>query len=338
MIDFGSDTLTKPTPAMREAIAAAEVGDDVFGEDPTVLALEAKIASMLGKEAAMFVPSGSMSNLIGIRLHCAPGDEFLAEADCHIMRYEQASYAQVFGVASQTVQGERGLFGVDQLHERIRPNDMHCAQTRLICLENTHNYGGGRIQPYDTVESICNWAAEHGVARHLDGARLFNAVVATGIPATQWAQHFDTVSICFSKGLGAPVGSALCGTSEAIDRARWHRKALGGAMRQVGILAAAAIYALDYHVDRLAEDHAKAQRLADAIQSTDGLTLHGDRVDTNIVNFDVDPARGTAEEFCNRLLEKGVRMLPTKRHFVRAVTHLDVSMSEVEQAAELLSS
>ncbi|MGI9429744.1 MAG: GntG family PLP-dependent aldolase [Bythopirellula sp.] len=337
MIDLGSDTLTKPTPAMRAAIAAAEVGDDVFGEDPTVALLEAKIAELLGKAAAMFVPSGSMSNLIGLRLHCGGGDEFLAETDCHIVRYEQASFAQLFGIAAQPIQGERGVLKVDQLSEKIRPHDMHCAQTRLICLENTHNYAGGRIQPYETVESICSWAAEHGLARHLDGARLFNAVVASGIPAAQWAQHFDTVSVCFSKGLGAPVGSALCGTSEAIDRARWHRKALGGAMRQVGVIAAAAVYALDHHIDRLAEDHQKAQRLAAAIKATKGLTLHGDQVDTNIVNFDVEESVGTAEEFCNRLLEKGVRMLPTKRYFVRAVTHLDVSMSDIDRVAELIA-
>ncbi len=336
MIDLASDTLTKPTAEMRAAMAAAEVGDDVFGEDPTVQALEAKLATMLGKEAAMFVPSGSMSNLIGIRLHCGPGDEFLAETDCHILRYEQASYAQIFGIAAQPIQGVRGQLAVEQLEGQIRAVDPHCAQTRLVCLENTHNYGGGRIQPYETAEAICNWAHENGLTCHLDGARLFNAVVASGIAAEKWAEHFDTVSVCFSKGLGAPIGSALCGTSSAIDRARWHRKALGGAMRQVGIIAAGALYALENHVDRLAEDHQKAQQLAEAIRDTDGLTLHGDRVDTNIVNFDVDQQLGTTEEFCARLLDQGVRMLPTKRHFVRAVTHLDVSREDVERVAALL--
>ena len=337
MIDLASDTLTKPTPNMRAAIASAPVGDDVFEEDPTVKALETQIAAMLDKEAALFVPSGSMSNLIGIRLHCAQGDEFLAEADCHILRYEQASYAQVFGIAAHAVQGgPGGLLEVEQLHGRIRSKDLHCAQTKLVCLENTHNYGGGRIQPYETVEAICGWAASAGLARHLDGARLFNAVVATGIPAPQWAQHFDTVSICFSKGLGAPVGSALCGTQEAIARARWHRKLLGGAMRQVGILAAGALYALEHHVDRLAEDHQKAQLLAEAIRQTDGLSLTSDQVDTNIVFFDVAEKLGTADEFCELLLQRGVRMLALKRQSVRAVTHLDVSTSEIEQAAALL--
>ena len=339
MIDLASDTLTKPTPEMRAAIAAAEVGDDVFEEDPTVKALEARIAEKLGKEAALFVTSGSLGNLIGIRLHCAPGDEFLAEVNCHILRYEQASYAQIFGIATQTLQGgEGGMLDVEQFEGRIRGRELHCAQTKLVCLENTHNYGGGRIQPYETVESICNWAAENGLACHLDGARLFNAVVATGIPAKQWAKHFDTVSICFSKGLGAPVGSALCGTREAIGRARWHRKALGGAMRQVGILAAGALYGLEHHVERLAEDHQNAQVLAEAIRRTDGLSLQSEQIDTNIVYFDVDEKGGTAKEFCSRLQEKGVRMLPLSRHSVRGVTHLDVSTTDIQQAAELLRS
>ena len=322
---------------MRAAMAAAEVGDDVFDEDPTVHVLESRIAEMLGKEAAIFVPSGSMGNLIGIRTHCGQGDEFLAESECHIMRYEQASYAQLFGIASQTIPGRYGYLELEQLQGKIRDVDLHCAQTKLVCLENTHNYGGGRIQPYQTVEAICRWAADNGLARHLDGARLFNAVVATGIPAPQWAQHFDTISVCFSKGLGAPVGSALCGTREAITRARWYRKVLGGNMRQVGIIAAGALYALDHHVQRMAEDHQKAQILADAIGKTEGLALQDDRVDTNIVFFDIDESRGTAEAFCNQLHKQGVRMLPLKRQSVRAVTHLDVSTEEVTRVAELIT-
>ncbi|MCG8448842.1 MAG: aminotransferase class I/II-fold pyridoxal phosphate-dependent enzyme [Pirellulales bacterium] len=336
MIDLASDTLTRPTPGMREAIAAAEVGDDMFDEDPTVQALEARIAKLLGKEDAIYVPSGSMGNLIGIRLHCGQGDEFLAEANCHILRYEAASYAQIFGVTVQAVPSENGILEVDQLAGRIRPRNMHCPQTRLVCLENTHNYWGGRIQPYKSVEAICNWAAEEGVARHLDGARLLNAVVATGIPAPQWAQHFDTVSVCFSKGLGAPVGSALCGTAEAVARARWYRKALGGAMRQAGVIAAGALYALDNHVERLAEDHTKAQVLVKAIEQTDGLALRDDSVDTNIVFFQVAEELGTAADFCSRLREQGIRMLALGPQLVRAVTHLDVSQAEIEEAAEIL--
>lgn len=337
MIDLASDTLTKPTPEMRAAIAAAEVGDDVFEEDPTVGALEQHVAELLGKEAALFVPSGSMSNVIGIRTHCGMGDEFLAEADSHIIRYEQASYAQLFGIAAHTVQGgPGGLMTLQQLSGLIRPQNLHCTQTKLLCLENTHNYGGGRIQPYALIEELCSWAAENGLARHLDGARLFNAVVATGISASQWAQHFDTVSVCFSKGLGAPVGSALCGTREAIDRARWHRKLLGGGMRQVGILAAGALYALEHHIDRLSEDHEKAQLLATAIRQSDGLSLQSEQVDTNIVFFDVDSSLGTADEFCDRLKQQGVRMLPLKQNSVRAVTHLDVSSDDIKEVARLL--
>ncbi|MCH2114420.1 MAG: beta-eliminating lyase-related protein [Pirellulales bacterium] len=337
-IDLASDTLTKPTHGMREAIAAAEVGDDVYLEDPTVRALEDRVAELLGKEDALYVPSGSQGNLIGIRLHCGPGDELLAEADCHIIRYEQASYAQLLGIASQVVAGENGILHAEQLVGRIRPQEMHSPQTRLLCLENTHNFGGGRIQPYKTVETICNWAAAEGLKRHLDGARLFNAVVATGIPAHKWAQHFDTVSVCFSKGLGAPVGSALCGTREAMGRARWHRKAFGGGMRQAGVIAAGALYALDHHIERLAEDHAKAQVLADAIRQTDGLCLQGDQVDTNIVCFTVDTKHGTAVEFCSRLSEHGVRVLPVGPQLVRAVTHMDVSLAEAKETAALLQS
>lgn len=335
MIDLRSDTVTKPTDAMRAAIAAAEVGDDMFGEDPTVAKLEQTIAERLGKERALFVPSGLMANLLGIRTHCGPGDEFLAEADCHIIKYEQGSYAQLWGVASHTIAGDRGILQLGQLTDRIRKVDFHYAQTKLICLENTHNYGGGTIQPFEVVEAICGWAAENGLKRHLDGARLFNAVIATGIPAHQWAQHFDTVSVCFSKGLGAPVGSALCGTAEQIQRARWHRKALGGAMRQAGVLAAAALYALQNHVNRLAEDHANAQTLARAIEATEDLSLAAP-VETNLVYFNVDERIGTAEEYSQRLAEHGVAMFALAPQKLRAVTHLGVSSEEIEQAGKTL--
>ncbi|QDT00087.1 threonine aldolase family protein [Adhaeretor mobilis] len=335
MIDLRSDTVTKPTDAMRAAMATAEVGDDMFGEDPTVAKLEATIAKRLGKERALFVPSGSMGNLLGIRVHCGPGDEFLAEESCHILRYEQGSYAQVWGVAVQAIPGQRGILEPEQLVDRIRRVDMHCAQTRLVCLENTHNYGGGTIQPIEAVQEICQWAATHGLKRHLDGARLFNAVVATGIAAKDWAQHFDTVSVCFSKGLGAPVGSALCGTAEHIERARWHRKALGGAMRQAGILAAGALYGLENHTDRLAEDHANALTLAQAISEAEGLTLAGE-VQTNLVFFDVDERLGTAEQFNAKLAERGVLMFDVAPQKMRAVTHLGVTAEEVRQAGGIL--
>jgi threonine aldolase len=335
-IDLRSDTVTKPTPAMRAAMSAAEVGDDVLGEDPTVNALESRIAGLLDKEAAVFVPSGTMSNQLAVRVHCSAGDEFLCEANCHVYNYEQGAYAQLFGVAAQPIEGDYGVLRLEQLIDRIRPENDHSVRTRLLCLENTHNRGAGRVLPFDGVVEICRWAAENGLARHLDGARLFNAVVATGVSAEKWAQHFDTVSVCFSKGLGAPVGSALCGPTELIHKARRHRKALGGAMRQAGIIAAGALYALDHHIDRLAEDHEKARVLADAIRETPGLTLDPDVVDTNIVIFKIAPQLGTAAEFTANLREYGVLMYDVGRQRIRAVTHLDVTLEQVLQAAKII--
>jgi len=335
-IDLRSDTVTRPTPAMRAAMAAADVGDDVFGDDPTVQRLEERVAEMLGKEMALYVPSGTMGNQLGLRVHCQAGDEFLCEANCHILCYEQGAYAQLFGLAAQPVEGEHGVLQVEQLVDRIRPANDHCVRTRLVCLENTHNRGAGRIQPYDAVAEICGWAAENGLARHLDGARLFNAVVATGISAADWASHFDTVSVCFSKGLGAPVGSALCGPADLIRQARRHRKALGGGMRQAGIIAAGALYALEHHIDRLVDDHAHARILADAIRTTPGLRLDPESIDTNVVIFEVDPELGTAAAFSARLRDEGVWMNATAPQRIRAVTHLDVSREQVQQAAEVL--
>lgn len=336
MIDLRSDTLTKPTAAMRAAMAAAEVGDDVFGEDPTVRRLEERIAGLLAMEAALFVPSGTMGNQLGVRVHCQAGDEFLCDANCHIYNYEQGAYAQLFGVAARPIIGEGGVLTLDQLRDTPRADDVHFPRTKLVCLENTHNRGAGRVLPYDGVVAICGWAKEQGLARHLDGARLFNAVVASGISAAEWGQHFDTASICFSKGLGAPIGSALCGPREKIDFARRVRKALGGGWRQAGILAAAALYSLDNNIERLAEDHAHAQLIADAVRSADGLTLEPPHVDTNIVIFRVDASLGTAREFCQRLEAKGIRLMPFAPQKVRAVTHLDVSRADAEQAAALL--
>jgi threonine aldolase len=335
-IDLRSDTVTRPTPAMRAAMAAADVGDDVFGDDPTVLRLEEHVAALLGKEAALYVPSGTMSNQLGLRVHCQPGDEFLCETNCHILCYEQAAYAQLFGLAAQPVEGEHGVLQVEQLMDRLRPANDHCPRTRLVCIENTHNRGAGRIQPYDAVAEICGWAAEAGLARHLDGARLFNAVVATGISAADWSSHFDTVSVCFSKGLGAPVGSALCGPTDLIRQARRHRKALGGGMRQAGIIAAGALYALDHNIDRLADDHANARILAEAIRNTPGLRLDPEIIDTNIVIFEIDPELGTAAAFCARLRDEGVWMNATAPQRIRAVTHLDVSREQVMHASSVV--
>ena len=336
MLDFRSDTATRPTPAMRAAMQEAEVGDDVFGEDPTVNRLQQRLAEMLGMEAALFVPSGTMSNQIGIRVHCQPGDEFICESECHIYNYEQGAFAQLSGLVARTVPGEHGVLRVEQLRDLVRPVDQHLVRTRLVCLENTHNRGGGRVLPFDEVERISEWAHERGVLMHLDGARLFNAVVATGIPAARWAEHFDTVSICFSKGLGAPIGSALAGPREAIAKAHRHRKLFGGAMRQAGVIAAAALYALEHHVERLAEDHRHAQQLAEAIRTIDGLELRPAQVDTNLIIFRVLPRLGTAPEFSARLKQHGLLMNAFGGQLIRAVTHLDVNAADTAAAAEIL--
>jgi threonine aldolase len=335
-IDLLSDTVTRPTHEMRAAMAAAEVGDDVFAEDPTALALEARIAERLGKEAALFMPSGTMSNLIGLLVHCGPGDEFICEANCHIFNYEQAGYAQVGGLGVQPIQGENGVLKLDQVRDSIRGDNDHLARTRLVCLEQTHNRAAGRVLPYEDIVEICAWAQAHNLARHLDGARLFNAVVASGISADQWAQHFDTVSVCFSKGLGAPVGSALCGPRDKIKLARRKRKLLGGGMRQIGSLAAAALYSLEHHVERLAEDHAKAQLIGAAVRENPRLSLISDDVDTNIVIFTVTKELGTAAELCQRFMDVGIRMYATGPQRIRVVTHLDVTTEDCTEVADML--
>jgi threonine aldolase len=317
-------------------MAEAPVGDDVYDEDLSVHALQERIADLVGKEGAVFVPSGTMSNQIGVRLHCTPGDEFLCEAGCHIYNYEQGAFAQLSGLVARCVEGTYGVLRVEQLAGLIRPANEHLVRTRLVCLENTHNRGGGRVLPYDVVAAVCAWARQHELATHLDGARLFNAAVASGIPARQWAGHFDTVSVCFSKGLGAPVGSAICGPKELMVRARRHRKLFGGGMRQAGVIAAAALYALEHHIERLAEDHAHARLLAEAIRQIDGLELRPPEVDTNLVIFRVDEALGTAYEFSERLKAAGVLISAFGPQMMRAVTHLDVGREDVERAAAVL--
>jgi threonine aldolase len=317
---------------MRAAMHAAEVGDDVFGEDPTVNRLEAVVAEHLGKEAALFVPSGTMSNQIAVKTHTQPGDELLCDTNCHIYCYEVGGPAVLSGVTCRTIDGDCGILDLSQLADKIRPDDPHCVRTRLVCLENTHNRGGGRVYPIEKIEAISLWARKHGLAMHLDGARLWNAIVATGIPGRQWARHFDTVSVCFSKGLGAPVGSALAGPRDLIDRARKVRKLFGGGMRQVGVLAAAALHALEHHVERLVEDHGNAQILAQAIADTPGLRLDPQEVDTNLVWMRVGPELGTPKEVAARLKQMGVLVHPSGTR-VRACTHLDVSRAQVERAA-----
>jgi threonine aldolase len=322
---------------MRKAMAEAVVGDDVFGEDPTVRALEERVAALLGKDEALFVPSGSMSNQIGVRLHCTLGDELICEGGCHIYNYEQAGYAQLTGAAARPVDAPEHVLQLDLIRDLVRADNDHLPRTRLLCIENTHNRGSGRILPIDDVAEMCAWAHGRGLASHLDGARLMNAVVATGIDAATWSSHFDTVSICFSKGLGAPVGSALAYPREMAKAARRHRKVLGGGMRQAGVLAAAALYALEHHVERLAEDHAKAQTLAAAVRQSPYLTLQPDQIDTNIVIFSVDPDWGTAPDFVAALGKRGVATLAVSNTRVRAVTHLDISTAQASEAAEILA-
>jgi threonine aldolase len=337
IIDMRSDTVTRPTPAMRAAMADAPVGDDVFGDDPTVNKLEEKVADFLGKEAAVYVPSGTMSNQIAVHVHTQPGDELLCDVNCHIYNYEAGGPAVLSGVTCRTLDGDFGILDVSQVEGCIRnPDDVHLVRTRMVALENTHNRGGGRIYPVEKIEAISQWARKHGLIMHLDGARLWNAIVATGIRARAWAQHFDTVSVCFSKGLGAPVGSALAGPKEIIAKARRTRKLFGGGMRQAGMLAAACIYAMDHHVERLADDHRNAQILAQAIADTPGLTLEPPEVDTNLVWFRVDPSLGTAQDIKLRMKEAGILVSAAGPQKIRACTHLDVSRSQAERAAEAL--
>jgi threonine aldolase len=333
VIDLMSDTVTMPTPEMKRAMFEAELGDDVLGVDPTADKLQRAVAEMLGKEAAIFMPSGTMTNQIAVRLHCQPGDEMICEAGCHIYQYEQAAFAQLSGVATRTVEGDYGVLKVEQLLDLIRPAYDHQARTRLVTLENTHNRGGGRIFPLNELQRICEWAHSEGLKTHLDGARLFNAVVASGISAKTWCEPFDTVSVCFSKGLGAPIGSALVGTEEDIRRARRHRKLFGGGMRQVGLIAAGALYALKNHIDRLADDHARAQELAHAIQQIEGLDLEPAIVDTNIVIFRIAEQLGSAQQFVDGLKKYDVLALPFSRKHVRFVTHMHISPADAQATA-----
>jgi len=336
-IDLRSDTITRPTAAMRAVMAEAPVGDDVFGDDPSVNLLEERTAQMLGKEAALFVPTGTMSNQLAVNVHTHPGDELLCEHYCHIYNNEAGGPAVLSGVTCHTIHGEDGVLDVSQLVDKIRnPDDPHLVKTRLVCLENTHNRGGGRVYPIERIAAISQWAWKHGLIMHLDGARLWNAIVATGIKASEWAKHFDTVSVCFSKGLGAPIGSALAGPKAIIAKARRQRKLFGGGMRQAGIVAAGALFALDHHIERLADDHRNAKIIAQAIADSPGLTLTPKKVDTNLVWFHIDPALGTANEITAKLKQADILVHAVGTQKIRICTHLDVSQAQAERVAETL--
>jgi threonine aldolase len=336
MIDLRSDTVTKPSPAMRDAMATAEVGDDVFGEDPTINRLQEVAARLLGKEAALFVPSGTMANQLSVRLHTQPGDEIIVEAGAHVVRYESGAAAGLSGVQTCWLTGTRGILEPEQVEAAIRPPEYHNPSTTLICLENTHNRGGGTIYPLDKIAAIRKVAEAKRIAMHLDGARLFNAVVATGIPAAEYARHFETVSFCLSKGLGAPVGSLICADATRIVKLRRLRKMFGGGMRQAGILAAAGLYALDSNIARLAEDHVHAKRLAATLAGLPGLRINPAHVETNIVVFDISETGRTAEEVLALLKVEGLLLVPFSPTTLRAVTHLDVSSGQIDQACAIL--
>lgn len=330
IIDLRSDTITKPTAAMRQAMMAAEVGDDVLGDDPTVAALEKRTADLLGKEAAVYMPSGTMANQVGIRVNTEPGDEILLDANAHVYYYEGGAPAVISGVMCRFVEARRGIFTAKDLENALRPRNIHHPRPRLVCLENTHNRGGGSIWPLEQIAEVEELAREQGMRMHLDGARLWNAAVATDIPEREYAKHFDTVSVCFSKGLGAPVGSVLVGTAEMIDKARRFRKMLGGGMRQSGIIAAGALYALEHHRDRLAEDHDNARALAKGIEWLPGVEVDLSTVQTNIFVFRVTSM--TADELVAKLLPQGLWVLPTGPDTVRAVTNLEVSAQKIQNA------
>ncbi|MDQ3251208.1 MAG: low-specificity L-threonine aldolase [Rubrobacter sp.] len=327
MIDLRSDTVTRPTEGMRRAMLEAPVGDDVFGEDPTVNRLEDYVADLLGKEAALYAPSGTMTNQIGVHIGTNRGEEVLLHEGAHIFVYEAGAPAMLSSLQLRTLPGENGVLDPETVRSSVRPDDVHFPRSRLLCLENTHNTSGGKVFPLEDFAAVAATAKDLGLKVHLDGARLFNAQAATGTPASEWCVHADTVSVCSSKGLGAPVGSLLAGDEETIMEARRARKAFGGGMRQAGIIAAASLYAFENHVDRLAEDHAQARDLASGLREA-GYKVHDP--ETNLVLVAVDDP----SEFLQALAREGVLATPGKPGYVRLCTHLDVGHKEIEKAVE----
>lgn len=337
VIDLRSDTVTKPTPGMRRAMADAVVGDDVMGEDPTIIRLEERVAGLLGKEAAVYVPSGTMGNLVSVLSHCSRGDEMILGDKAHIFLYEQGGAAAVGGVQPNIVPNQPdGTLDLDQVSERIRSDNDHFPVTRLIALENTHNRCGGRALRPGYVDAAGALAHEHGLQLHVDGARLWNAAVALGVSPAELVRAADSVSVCFSKGLAAPVGSAVVGSHAFVRRARRMRKQVGGGMRQAGVLAAACLVALDEMVDRLADDHANAQRLAHGLAAIDGLDLDPTSIETNIVYFDVSLPGVSAAHFAARLAERGVLMSVTSAQRLRAVTNYHVAAGDIERVLDVV--
>lgn len=334
-VDLRSDTVTQPTPAMKDAMIRAPLGDDVFGDDPSVLQLERRVANLFGKEAAVFVPSGTMANQISIRAHTEPGDEIICHKTSHIYQYEGGAPMALSGCSMMLLDGDRGMFTGRDVLAAIRPSDHHFPQAKLVVVENTQNRGGGAVWPLDKIADVARAAREANLKMHLDGARIMNACVASGVTTEAFAREFDSVTICFSKGLGAPVGSAVAGSSAFIARARRFRKMFGGAMRQSGMLAAAAEYALDHHVERLADDHANAKRLAEGLAQIGGVTVV--KPETNIVYFDIEGPEGIATKIATAAEQQyNVRVIAISPNRLRAVTHLHITANDINRAVTAL--
>jgi threonine aldolase len=334
MIDLRSDTLTKPTDGMRQAIAQAEVGDDTFQEDPTVRRLEERTAEMLDMEAALFVPSGHMANQVCLKVHGRPGDSVIGHIKCHTFEYETGAPSALSGLAPRFIDTADGTFTPADVQEQLTPVNIHHSRNCIVAVENTHNRCGGVVWPIDQFRDVCGFAREQGLAVHLDGARLWNACVATGTELSDWTASVDSAIVCFSKGLGAPVGSALAGSSEFVEEARFYRKMFGGQMRQVGIIAAGALYAVEHHRERLAEDHENAQLLAGMIDDAPGLKCVWPM--SNIVVVDVQDHGLPAQQVADEAGKEGVALFAISAHRLRLVTHLDVSTEDCRQAGKAL--
>ncbi len=332
LTDFRSDTVTQPTDAMRRRMVDAPVGDDVLDGDPTVRKLEAEGAAWLGVEGCLFVPSGTMANQIAVGVWTRPGDEVVLDSEAHVLRWEGGALGHLHGVQTVTLPAPTGALEPAQLQSVLRPNSVHCPRSALLVLEQTHMGSGGRVVPLDRFDALAVMARDAGLAVHLDGARLANAVVASGVPAPEWTRRAQSVSLCLSKGLGAPVGSLVGGDGNFLERARALRKRFGGGMRQSGILAAAGLYALEHNLDRLARDHALARELAQALDGLEGLTVLHDRVETNIVLVRVDHPEHDAHGFAAAMGEHGVRVLALDPGHMRFVTHMDVGSEDVQRA------
>ncbi len=335
-IDLYSDTHTQPGPAMREAIASAEVGDEQHGTDPTTNLLQDMVAELLGKQAALFLPSGTMCNQIAYRIWCQPGDEIIADVTAHTIHSETGGPAAIAGAMMRTVDGKRGIFTADQIEAALRPSKRNVPRSALVSVENTCNFGGGTVWPVETLQSIFQRTRDVGIKCHMDGARLLNAVVESGTPATDYAATQDSLWIDLSKGLGCPVGAVIAGDSDFIEQAFRLKHLLGGAMRQSGIIAAAGVYALENNVERLAEDHENARHLASRLRDIPGIRLDPETVETNLVFFDVSHTPFTAPEIISRLLEHGIQIGARDDTRMRAVTHLDISRAMVDEAADVL--